>query len=68
METTTCLVLCVLIIAWASVKISELYFRSNITAGFSWLDFKKEVPAEAEDEPTTPSEDDAAVSQPESKE
>lgn len=26
MEATTCIVLCTLILAWAAVKISELYF------------------------------------------
>lgn len=27
MEATTCVVLCLLIVAWATVKVSGLYFR-----------------------------------------
>lgn len=27
MEATTCIVLCTLILAWAAVKVSELYFN-----------------------------------------
>ena len=29
MEATTCIVLCMLIVAWATVKVSELYFNRN---------------------------------------
>ena len=35
METTTCIVLCLLIVSWAAVRISDLYFRSKDAEKFS---------------------------------